>query len=169
MKERYDMTVACGDGIINLRVGAIILKDGKMLMVGNPKTAYYYTVGGRMQFGENPEEAVVREVREETGVELQIDRLGFVEQNYYLGDAYVYEGVMICEIGFYFYMKVPEDFEPASRQFTEGEEESYLCWIDPLAPVPYFPVFLHEELKHPSAEVKYIQTDECPAERRARL
>ena len=26
-----DMTVACGDGLINIRVGAIILKNGKLL------------------------------------------------------------------------------------------------------------------------------------------
>ena len=30
-----DMTVPCEDGLINLRVGAIIMKNGKILMVGN--------------------------------------------------------------------------------------------------------------------------------------
>lgn len=30
-----DMSVQCENGIINIRVGAIILKDGKLLMVGN--------------------------------------------------------------------------------------------------------------------------------------
>ena len=30
-----DMCVACDDGILNIRVGAIIMKDGKILMVGN--------------------------------------------------------------------------------------------------------------------------------------
>lgn len=28
-----DMCVACDDGILNIRVGAIIMKDGKILMV----------------------------------------------------------------------------------------------------------------------------------------
>ena len=36
-----DMSVPCGDGIINLRVGAIILKEGRFLMVRNAD-AYYY-------------------------------------------------------------------------------------------------------------------------------
>ena len=60
-----DMCVACDDGILNIRVGAIIMKDGKILMVGNDRD-YLYSVGGRVKFGETAEEAVVREVLEET-------------------------------------------------------------------------------------------------------
>ena len=40
-----DMCVACDDGILNIRVGAIIMKDGKILMVGNDRD-YLYSVGG---------------------------------------------------------------------------------------------------------------------------
>ena len=47
-----DMTVPCDDGLINIRVGAIILKDGKYLMVGNERSDYLYSVGGRIKFGE---------------------------------------------------------------------------------------------------------------------
>ena len=56
-----DMCVACDDGILNIRVGAIIMKKGKILMVGNDRD-YLYSVGGRVKFGETAEEAVVREV-----------------------------------------------------------------------------------------------------------
>lgn len=59
-----DMTVPCGDGMINIRVGAIILKDGKFLMAGNERSDYLYSVGGRVKFGETAQEAVVREVPE---------------------------------------------------------------------------------------------------------
>ena len=47
-----DMTVPCGSGIINIRVGAIILKNGRFLMVGNSRSDYLYSVGGRLKFGE---------------------------------------------------------------------------------------------------------------------
>ena len=77
-----DMCVACDDGILNVRAGAIIMKDGKLLMVGNDRD-YLYSVGGRVKFGETAEEAVVREVLEETGVQMEIDRLGFVHENYF--------------------------------------------------------------------------------------
>ena len=81
-----DCTVAIDDGYINLRVGAIIMKNGKFLMVGNQKDNYLYSVGGRIQFGETAEEAIVREVFEETGVKLEIDRLGFIHENFFYGD-----------------------------------------------------------------------------------
>lgn len=49
---KKDMCVACDDGILNIRVGAIIMQDGKILMVGNDRADYLYSVGGRIQFGE---------------------------------------------------------------------------------------------------------------------
>ena len=83
-----DMCVACDDGILNIRVGAIIMKDGKILMVGNDRD-YLYSVGGRVKFGETAEEAVVREVLEETGVQMEIDRLGFVHEKMCIRDSTV--------------------------------------------------------------------------------
>ena len=51
-----DMCVPCDDGYINIRVGAIIQKNGKILMAGNDRVEYLYSVGGRIQFGETAEE-----------------------------------------------------------------------------------------------------------------
>lgn len=156
-----DMTVPCEDGLINLRVGAIIMKDGKILMAGNDiRTEYLYTVGGRLKFGETAEQAVLREVYEETGVHLEIDRLGFVEENYYYGDMPPYVGKLIYEIVFFFYMKVPEDFEPVCRSFTEDKHEEHLVWISPDDPVDYYPKFFRTELMHPENEVKHFVADE---------
>ena len=106
-----DMTVPCEDGIINLRVGAIIMKNGKILMVGNDRADYLYSVGGRIKFGETSEEAVVREVFEETGVKMEVDRLGFIHVNYSYGDAASNMGKLIYEVSYFFYMKVPKDYD----------------------------------------------------------
>ena len=62
-----DITVPVAEGFVNVRVGAIIIKDGSVLMVRNSGAEYCYSVGGRIQFGESAEEAVRREVLEETG------------------------------------------------------------------------------------------------------
>ena len=66
--DKNDMTAECCGGFINIRAGAIIMKNGKFLMVGNEKNDYLYSVGGRLKFGETAEEAVVREVFEVTGL-----------------------------------------------------------------------------------------------------
>ena len=122
-----DMTVPCEDGLINIRVGAIIMKNGKLLMVGNDiRSDYLYSVGGRIKFGETSEEAIVREVYEETGVKLEIDRLGFIHENYFYGDADSNLRKLIYEISYFYYMKVPEDFEPVCMSMTEDEHEEFL-------------------------------------------
>ncbi|MBQ9384367.1 MAG: NUDIX domain-containing protein [Ruminiclostridium sp.] len=126
-----DMTVPCADGIINIRVGAIIMKNGKLLMVGNERSDYLYSVGGRIKFGETAEEAIVREILEETGVRLEIDRLAFVHENYFYGDAPANMGKLIYEISFFFLMKVPDVFDPVSKSFTEDNSREYLCWVAP--------------------------------------
>ena len=76
-----DLCVPCGEGILNIRVGAIIVKDGKALMVKCGFADYCYSVGGRIKFGETAEQAVLREVFEETGVRMTVDRLGFVSES----------------------------------------------------------------------------------------
>jgi ADP-ribose pyrophosphatase YjhB (NUDIX family) len=159
MKE--DMTVPCGEGVINIRVGAIIMKDGKLLMAGNNvNPGYMYSVGGRVKFGETAEEAVVREVFEETGVKMEVDRLGFVNENYFYCDSAKYLNKLMYEISFYYYMKVPEDFEYVSGTFVDGGTEEFLKWIDVDGDIKYFPEFFRTELKNPQTKVKHIVTDE---------
>lgn len=156
---KCDMTVPCGDGIINIRVGAIILKDGKFLMVGNERSDYWYSVGGRIQFGETAEEAVIREVLEETGAWMEVDRLGFVHENYFVGDAPANRGKLIYEISFFYYMKVPEDFQPACGSFTEDGSRESLRWVSAGDEGKLYPEFFRTELLHPEKTVKYFVTD----------
>ena len=156
-----DMTVQCGNGLINIRVGAIILKDGKFLMVGNHRSDYLYSVGGRIKFGETAEQAVIREVFEETGIKMEIDRLGFVHENYFFGDAATNFGKLIYEISFFFYMKVPENFVLKCDSFTEDDRKEYLKWISPNDDgQKIYPAFFKTELQNPMNGVRHFVTDE---------
>lgn len=154
-----DMCVACGDGILNIRAGAIIMKNGKLLMVGNNKS-YLYSVGGRIKFGETAEEAVVREVFEETGVKMESDRLGFVHENYFYGDMPSNLNKLIYEISFFFYMKVPDDFAPVSESFMEGSNKERLVWVSLDDEIKMYPEFFRTELKNPTDTVKHFVNDE---------
>lgn len=155
-----DMCVPCGDGVLNIRAGAIIMKDGKLLMVGNERADYLYSVGGRIRFGETAEEAVVREVFEETGVKMEVDRLGFVQENYFYGDAPSNLGRLIYEISFFFYMKTPDDFVPVSESFTEDNQKERLTWVSLDEDVRMYPDFFRTELKQPADTVKHFLKDE---------
>lgn len=155
-----DMCVNCDDGILNIRVGAIILKNGKFLMAGNESAKHLYSVGGRIKFGETAEKAVVREVFEETGVKMEIDRLGFIHENYFYGDSSTNRGKLIYEISFFFYMKVPNDFEPIGESFTSDNYKERFTWVSFDDEVKMYPEFLKTELKNPCYSVKHFVTDE---------
>ena len=161
-----DMCVPCGDGLINIRAGAIIEKNGKYLMVGNKRSDYLYSVGGRLKFGETAEEAIVREVLEETGVQMRVKRLAFVHENYFCGDSPSNLGIPIYELSFYFIMDVPQDFEPVSKSFTEDQCEEQLFWVEPDTPIKYYPEFLRDELPIRFNGVKHYATNDIPKQRK---
>ena len=83
-----DMTVPCGDGLINIRVGAIIMKDGKLLMAGNRRVDYLYTIGGRVQFGETAEDPIQRlkdkDKKRKAYYQLYSDRKWGAMENYHV-------------------------------------------------------------------------------------
>ena len=153
-----DLCMIMENGILNIRVGAIIMKGEKFLMVGNNRFDHLYSVGGRIKFGETAEEAVVREVYEETGVKMEIDRLGFIHENFFPGDSVVKKGNIVHEISFFFYMKVPADFDPVSDSFTEDGNPEFLKWITVDEPQTFYPEFFRTELLNPSKEVKHFVT-----------
>ena len=157
---KLDLTLPVEGGLVNLRVGAIIQKDGKVLMVGNDRNDYDYSVGGRIRFGETAEEAVLREVEEETGVRLEIDRLGFVEENYFYGTSPYKRDRLVYEISFYYYMKTPTDFEPVSDRFLEEGTPEYLEWLSPDTEKTIYPAFFRTELADPVPYVRHIVSDE---------
>jgi 8-oxo-dGTP diphosphatase len=65
-------------------VGAVVTRDGELLLVRRghgPAAGEWSLPGGRAQFGEPLHEAVVRETREETGLDVVVQRfLGWVER-----------------------------------------------------------------------------------------
>lgn len=58
-----------------LAVSAVIFRDGKVLLVRrarSPAKGFYSLPGGRVEFGESLAAALHREVREETGLDIEI-------------------------------------------------------------------------------------------------
>jgi ADP-ribose pyrophosphatase YjhB (NUDIX family) len=67
------------------RVRAIIVKDGLLLTIKRIKASEIYWVfpGGGVEDGESNEEALIRECREELGVEVRVNEL--VSENSFMG------------------------------------------------------------------------------------
>lgn len=128
--KNTDLTIKDTDNILNIRVAGIIIKDNRVLMVKNLRSDYIYSLGGRLKFGESAARGVVREVYEETGVHMEIDRLGFIHENFFIGSTPSKMNRQVYEITFYFYMKVPADFHIETDTATADGDGETLVWQD---------------------------------------
>ncbi len=74
-------------------VRAIVIKDDALLVMHRNKFGheYYTLVGGGVELGEELEEALYRELAEETGVQVTNPRLAYIEEaDVMYGTQYVY-------------------------------------------------------------------------------
>jgi len=149
-----------GNGWFRYRAAAIIIEDGHVLFVKNQVDPYYYSVGGGVHLGEKAEDAVKREVLEETGVVYEVDRLAFIHENFFEGSGTL-EGIKCHEISFYFLMKSRGTKELASNSYSQGVQE-FMHWlpINKLKDYVAYPTFFADKLLNLSENVEHIVTCE---------
>ena len=151
-------------GWFRLRAAAIILEEGCVLLAQNVKDLYYYSIGGAVHLHESAEEAVLREVYEETGLHYEIDRLCFIHENFFKDVA----GKPFHEVAFYFLMKPRGDLKLMGHDVSMYGDAEHAVWV-PLPQLPHlyaFPTFFRERLGSLPAGAEVITTRETAAERR---
>lgn len=142
------------------RAAAIIIENNHVLFAGNEREDYYYSIGGGVHIGESSEEAVKREVFEETGVKYEVERLAFIHENFFKGDGSL-EGKECHEIAFYYLMKPKGSFELNSNSYTQGVKENmYWIPIDKLGDYRAYPTFFKDKLKNIKDGIEHIVTYE---------
>ena len=62
----------------NYRVALLSINNNKILLQKAEKDNYYSLIGGRVQLFEDSEQAIIREVKEETGVLLDINEIKLI-------------------------------------------------------------------------------------------
>ena len=129
MEEKHIETIARG----------VCVKDGKVLLCLPKDRSYSYLPGGHIEFGETGREALVREMKEETGLDATAgELLGVVES------SFVQKGERHCEINLIYEMKIREQGTGNREQGTGNREqgtgnreqvkscEDWICfdWVD---------------------------------------
>ena len=130
-----DCCFSVNDNWFRYRAAAIIIEDDSFLAIKTKSSPKYYTVGGGVHMNERAEECVLREVREECGVDYEIDRLAVICENFFTESALGYDKLNCHVIEFYYLMKSrgKKDAHCESSGWTGEKEE--LCWI-PLSELP---------------------------------
>ena len=120
--ERHIETIARG----------VCVADGKILLCFPKDRSYAYLPGGHIEFGETGRVALVREMKEETGLDATAgDLLGVVES------SFVQKGERHCEINLIYEMKI-RDQGSGNREQERGSGlltaslEDWICfeWVD---------------------------------------
>lgn len=144
------------------RAAAIIVENGCVLFAGNSDEDCLYSIGGGVHMGETAEDAVKREVFEETGVEYEIERLAVIHENFFNQNNSALKGFDCHEISFYFMMKPKGTQNLHSDSYTRFGTKEQMHWIpiEDLDKYKAFPSFLKEYLSKEHCTIEHIVTDE---------
>jgi len=158
---KYDCGFTKDDKWFRYRAAAIIVEDNQVLFAGNEKDDYFYSIGGGVHMGETAEDAVKREVLEETGIPYEIDHLAVIHENFFDENNGSLKGMDCHEIALYFMMKPRGTKQLNSNSYTQGVKES-MHWIpiDEIDKFKAFPTFLKDFLKSDHNGIVHIVTDE---------
>ena len=103
----------------------VCIVDGKVLLCLPKDRSYSYLPGGHIEFGETGREALVREMKEETGLDATAgDLLGVVES------SFVQKGEKHCEINLIYEMKIREEGRGKREEVQALEDWICFDWVD---------------------------------------
>ena len=150
-----DIKLSVDDVKFKYRVSGILIVDGKVLTVKIANNDFYCLPGGHVELFENTKDAILREFKEETGIDTKIDRLTYVCENFFNGNL----GKM-HELGFYYLLNPNENIETKDFELIEKDKEGDVSlkfkWMDVDSVENFKPEFLIERIKSLPQSVEHI-------------
>lgn len=144
------------------RAAAIIVENDCVLFASNERDDYLYSIGGGVHMGETAEDAVLREVFEETGVHYEIDHLAVIHENFFNENMGALKELDCHELALYFLMKPRGTQKLNSNSFTQDNIKESMVWIPikDLDKYKAFPSFMKDYLSKEHSGVEHIVTNE---------
>lgn len=142
-----DITFQMPEGRFNYRAAGIILHKGKVLVMRDDRSPYYYLPGGRISLHESSGEALARELLEELRTETEIQRLCYIVESFFVEEV---TKEKFHEVALYYLLKPSEELLGRGEAFTakEGNREHRFYWksFAQLRDLYFQPAFLKERL-----------------------
>lgn len=110
-----DIRVKANDVTYKVRAGGLIEFNDKYLFVKMGLGSYWCVPGGHLEWFENSENAVIREVEEETGMPVEIKNLFLLHENFYLN----VKNQRFHELCFYYLLKPKDEQKIIKDQIKE--------------------------------------------------
>jgi len=128
------------------RIAGIIKNGGKVLLHRSEREQIWAMPGGRAEMFESSDKTIVREMMEEIGISVIVNRLVYMVENFF-----VYEGVNCHEIGLYYLLEAEKDSKIFAHEEFDGDEGGtrlIFKWFDAdkLHDMPLYPSFLRTGL-----------------------
>ena len=153
-----DITFRLKEGTFNFRVAAVMIHDGKLLVMQDTESPYWYLPGGRVQLQEQAETALLRELREELDIAPVIIRPLWMVQNFYNEDVNHQD---YHEIGLYFLVDISSTGLLARGEDFSSAEENQINtfrWVpfEQLQQMYLHPLFLKQKIFNLPDELQMI-------------
>ena len=150
-----DIRIRESDAQFTLRAAALIIDNDRLLLVRDNAHDSYYTPGGKVRMGESSQQAVLREIKEETGCTFTLDRLVFVQERLFTFDQKRHH-----EICFYYLLHLPDHSLPHGTHTDQPFESLHWLHIGNLSKHKIVPSFLCERINNLPDQPQHIIANE---------
>ncbi len=141
-----DVVFHTQQAVFNYRVAGIWIEDGHVLLHRDVNGSIWSLPGGRVAITEDSQRSLTREFREELGIDVQIERMALVIENFF-----EHGGKDFHEIGFYYVITAASNFASFHEKPFHGIEGKRLIYqwmpLDELHGVALYPECLRTALK----------------------
>jgi 8-oxo-dGTP pyrophosphatase MutT (NUDIX family) len=150
------ITFALPGGRFTYRAVAVLVHEEHVLLHRAERDEFWSLPGGRCELFETAATAVRRELREELGTDVTVERLLWVVENFFVLD------VPHHELGLYYLVSLPPEsgLLDVSATFAGQEEHVPLIFrwfpVADLAELPLYPVFLRNALRSVPDTIQHI-------------
>ncbi len=147
----FDDTYIC-----DIRTVGVLVKNNKILVQRDKDGNEYALPGGHIKICETLEDGLIREFKEETGIDIQIKHMLWSEECFW-----EWSGRRAHNIAFYYLIEEGDGFEiPDVDEFVSHKDNCNVVigWmdIDHIQNVIIYPEFLKDEIHNLNGQIKHF-------------